>query len=93
MRMLRTESNKRLIDIHIIVLPDICKYVFVVVTILFLSQCVTIGQCCLFVMDHSGRGSVFSMLWATVGGLGLPGNLVSLRETAAGLVAVSCGDR
>ena len=54
---------------------------------------VTIGQCCLFVMHHSERGSVFSVLWATVGGLRLAGNLVSLRETAAGLVAVSCGDR
>ena len=39
-------------------------------------------------MGHSGRGSVFCVLWATVGGLGLPGNLVSLRETVAGLVAV-----
>ena len=38
-------------------------------------------------MDHSGRGLVFSVLWVTVGGLRLPGNLVSLRETAAGLVA------
>ena len=52
-----------------------------------------IGQCCLFVMGHSGRESVFSVLWATVGGFRLPGNLVSLRETAAVLVAVSCGDR
>ena len=40
-----------------------------------------------------GGDQYFSMLWATVGGLRLPGNLVSLRETAAGLVAVSCGDR
>ena len=44
-------------------------------------------------MGHSGRGYVFGVLWATVGGLRLPGNLVSLQETAAGLVAVSCGDR
>ena len=54
---------------------------------------VTIGQCCLFVMGHSGRESVFSVLWATLGGFRLPGNLVSLQETAAGVVAVSCGDR
>ena len=39
------------------------------------------------------RESVFSVLWATVGGLRLPGKLVSLQETAAGLVAVSYGDR
>ena len=52
----------------------------------YISTCATIGQCCLFVMGHSGRGSVFSVLWATVGGLRLPGNLGSLQETAAGLV-------
>ena len=40
-----------------------------------------------------GRESVFSVLWATVGGLRLPGNIVSLQETAAGLVVVSCSDR
>ena len=54
---------------------------------------VTIGQFCPFVMGNSRREYVFSVLWATVGGSTLPGNLVSLQETAARRVAVSCGDR
>ena len=55
--------------------------------------CVTIGQCCLYVMGHSRWGYVFRVLWATVGGVRLFINLVLLQETAAGLVASSCGDK
>ena len=80
------------IYMHFYSIYHICQFdIFYKLSVHAIHIYVTIGQCCLFVMDHSGRVSVFSVLWATVGGLRLPGYLPRVvtgdcRRTGGGVL-------